>query len=394
MASWRHSRGLRRLDKIAAHFRRCGPHQAGAQGALSAGPMGWRHATAPEQAPPCQARRTRRASARQPARGQTWRSERRSLQFFLIDVEMMACQPTSRIVQATNSVQQFVQRCFLNLESEIAVDLAIDPDWSQWQWMKYFRLWQANRKVFLYPENWIEPELLPVEIKSPFFSELETDLLQNDSTKDNVETAFLSYLNKLDGVARLEIKAMWYDDSKQTLARRRPHLRGGPENLLLPGVRADSPLDARGPRSIRTSPATTSFSRYSTIAFICSGPSSARSLADVMSATVPHFLGASSFRRLVVPAQNTGRFRWPSRSTRTASGHRKTCRTQTQVARSRSHSVGGYQRIDRLPAIRVPIPPPRPILFLRRSTSRTSSSIQNLVCGRKDRQPRDVSEDL
>ena len=60
--------------------------------------------------------------------------------------------------------------------------------------MKYFRLWQANRKVFLYPENWIEPELLPAEIKSPFFAELENDLLQNDVTQDNVETAFLSYL--------------------------------------------------------------------------------------------------------------------------------------------------------------------------------------------------------
>jgi hypothetical protein len=152
-----------------------------------------------------------------PPAGQSWQTSDDLYSYFLIDVEMMACQATSRIVQATNSVQMFVQRCFLNLEDKITVDLDLDPDWSQWQWMKYFRLWQANRKVFLYPENWIEPELLPVEIKSPFFAELENDLLQNDVTQDNVETAFLSYLDKLDGVARLEIKAMWYDDSKQTL---------------------------------------------------------------------------------------------------------------------------------------------------------------------------------
>ena len=152
-----------------------------------------------------------------PPAGQNWQTSDDLYSYFLIDVEMMACQPTSRIVQATNSVQQFVQRCFLNLEPGITVDIDLDQDWSQWQWMKYFRLWQANRKVFLYPENWIEPELLPQEIKSPFFAELESDLLQNDITQDNVETAFLSYLNKLDGVARLEIKAMWYDDSKQTL---------------------------------------------------------------------------------------------------------------------------------------------------------------------------------
>jgi hypothetical protein len=152
-----------------------------------------------------------------PPAGQSWQTSDDLYNYFLIDVEMMACQPTSRIVQATNSVQMFVQRCFLNLENNITVDLTVDPDWSQWQWMKYFRLWQANRKVFLYPENWIEPELLPAEIKSPFFAELENDLLQNDVTQENVETAFLGYLDKLDGVARLEIKAMWYDDSKQTL---------------------------------------------------------------------------------------------------------------------------------------------------------------------------------
>ena len=29
----------------------------------------------------------------------------------------------------------------------------------KWEWSKRYRMWQANRKVFLYPENWIEPEL-------------------------------------------------------------------------------------------------------------------------------------------------------------------------------------------------------------------------------------------
>ena len=30
-----------------------------------------------------------------------------------------------------------------------------------WSWLKRYRAWEANRKVFLYPENWIEPELRP-----------------------------------------------------------------------------------------------------------------------------------------------------------------------------------------------------------------------------------------
>jgi SpoVK/Ycf46/Vps4 family AAA+-type ATPase len=28
-----------------------------------------------------------------------------------------------------------------------------------WGWHKRYRTWDANRKIFLYPENWIEPEL-------------------------------------------------------------------------------------------------------------------------------------------------------------------------------------------------------------------------------------------
>jgi SpoVK/Ycf46/Vps4 family AAA+-type ATPase len=34
-----------------------------------------------------------------------------------------------------------------------------------WKWRKNYRIWDANRRIFLYPENWIEPELrLPVPL--------------------------------------------------------------------------------------------------------------------------------------------------------------------------------------------------------------------------------------
>ena len=29
---------------------------------------------------------------------------------------------------------------------------------ASWQWRTRYRVWEANRKVFLYPENWVEPE--------------------------------------------------------------------------------------------------------------------------------------------------------------------------------------------------------------------------------------------
>jgi hypothetical protein len=37
-----------------------------------------------------------------------------------------------------------------------------------WKWRKNYRVWDANRKVFLYPENWMEPELrLPARFRVP-----------------------------------------------------------------------------------------------------------------------------------------------------------------------------------------------------------------------------------
>jgi peptidoglycan hydrolase-like protein with peptidoglycan-binding domain len=131
---------------------------------------------------------------------------------FLIDVEMSSCQLTSRIKQAIGSVQLFAQRCLMGLEPDVHPS---DPKWTQWNWMKNFRVWEANRKIWLYPENWIEPELR--DDKTPFFKELETELLQSDLDDAAAEHAFLQYLEKLDAVARLEIVGLYEDDENKVL---------------------------------------------------------------------------------------------------------------------------------------------------------------------------------
>ncbi len=132
---------------------------------------------------------------------------------FLIDVEMDACQLTSRIKNATGSIQLFGQRCLLGLErTDIQVD---DEKWLQWRWMKNFRVWEANRKVWLYPENWIEPELR--NNKTPFFKDLEAELLQGEITDAAAEQAVLHYLEKLDQVGRLEICGSYQDDEAKRL---------------------------------------------------------------------------------------------------------------------------------------------------------------------------------
>lgn len=137
--------------------------------------------------------------------------------YFLLDTEMGSLMKTSRIVQATCSIQQFVQRCLLNLESGVVIDENSDGEWKQWEWMRKYRLWEANRKIFLYPENWIEPELR--DDKTPFFKELEEDVNQSDVTEEQVETAFENYLHKLQTVSNLTICGIYREvvDNNQGL---------------------------------------------------------------------------------------------------------------------------------------------------------------------------------
>jgi ABC toxin N-terminal region/Neuraminidase-like domain/Putative peptidoglycan binding domain/Salmonella virulence plasmid 28.1kDa A protein len=130
-------------------------------------------------------------------------------EYFLIDPGMEPVVQTSRIRLAIGSVQLFIQRCLLNLEKQVHPSSIINA--KQWEWIKRYRVWEANRKIFLFPENWLEPEFR--DDKTHLFNELEGALLQGDVSNDLVEDAFLNYLKKLDELARLDIVAMHLEES-------------------------------------------------------------------------------------------------------------------------------------------------------------------------------------
>ncbi len=118
---------------------------------------------------------------------------------YLFDAEMSACMLTSRLKLALSSVQLFVQRCLLNLEDEFVAITAAE----EWEWRKNYRVWEANRKVFLYPENYIKPELRIT--RSEVFDEAQSILLQNEVTNEVGEQSLLRYLEALDEVSNLEV---------------------------------------------------------------------------------------------------------------------------------------------------------------------------------------------
>lgn len=128
-------------------------------------------------------------------------------EYFLIDPDMEPVVQTSRLRLAISSLQTFIQRCFLNLEKQVHPSVLNSQHWA---WMKRYRVWEANRKIFLYPENWLEPEWR--DDKTHLYQEVESSLLQGDVTNQLAEDALYVYLKKLDQLARLEIVTMYAEE--------------------------------------------------------------------------------------------------------------------------------------------------------------------------------------
>lgn len=157
--------------------------------------------------------------------------------YFLIDTELEGCARTSRLVAATMSLQLYVHRILLNLEQDeqepgTTGRIYVRPDdipSDEWDWRKNYRVWEANRKVFLYPENYIEPDLR--DNKTPLFKELESELLQQEINADNVLDAYAKYMRGFDEVAHLKIAGSYHEKDEETET----------DVLHLFGVTADEP---------------------------------------------------------------------------------------------------------------------------------------------------------
>lgn len=152
--------------------------------------------------------------------------------WFLIDTELSGCARTSRVVAGISSLQLYVQRCLMNLEQSAdgRVRVMLDDEAAaQWEWRRNYRVWEANRKVYLWPENYLEPELR--DDKTPLFEELESTLLQQEINAQNVLDAYTRYLRGFEEIATLKISGAYHDYD----------LSSGRDTLHLFGVTSSEP---------------------------------------------------------------------------------------------------------------------------------------------------------
>lgn len=131
--------------------------------------------------------------------------------YFLIDGQVDGCFRTSRVVAACSSLQFYVHRIRMNLEKEpdggVHVLPSLIPD-DEWEWRQHYRVWEANRKIFLWPENYLDPTIR--DDKTPLLEELESELLQQEITDQTVMDAYSNYLKSLEELANLRYAGAYH----------------------------------------------------------------------------------------------------------------------------------------------------------------------------------------
>ena len=128
---------------------------------------------------------------------------------YLIDVDMGAAAP--RPGSARRSPRRS-STCTGTCSTSETVDLPADATRTTsgrgsrtwWAWMRNYRVWEANRKVFLYPENYLRPELRDDQ-DAGVRARWRTTCCRARSPPSPSQAAYKRYLDEYTEVSRLAI---------------------------------------------------------------------------------------------------------------------------------------------------------------------------------------------
>ena len=191
----------------------------------------------------------------------SFRSHLDLYEFFLLDADMGGCFRTSRVVAAISTLQLYAERCRQGLERTRPVThpnvphVTVPPGCiktDHWEWRKNFRVWQANRKVFLYPESYLDPD--PARHQNPAVRGAGGRPASAESHPGFGQRRLPGYLTQFAELAHLRIAGSCYprpETEYLLLLRLHPP---GPSRLLLaiwdgttwaPWRKIDLAIDAR-----------------------------------------------------------------------------------------------------------------------------------------------------
>ncbi len=135
--------------------------------------------------------------------------------YLLVDVELSAKDQISPVAQAIYSMQTYLHRCQLGLEKDGESRLSVNISDNWWPWIQSYPYWKANRKLLIYPENYIQPDLRLQQ--SDEYKDLVKSLNHASMDDDMLDTVFRQYVNKLGILSGLNIAGSYVIDEKNEM---------------------------------------------------------------------------------------------------------------------------------------------------------------------------------
>ncbi|KND55378.1 toxin subunit [Candidatus Paraburkholderia kirkii] len=134
-------------------------------------------------------------------------SRDRLYSWLLIDNQVSAQVKTTRIAEATASVQLYVNRALSGQEegvvSSVKSKAFFSSDWDTYN--KRYSTWAGVSQLVYYPENYVDPTLRIGQ--TGMMDEMLQALSQSQLTSDTVEDAFKTYMTRFEEIANLKLSA-------------------------------------------------------------------------------------------------------------------------------------------------------------------------------------------
>lgn len=130
----------------------------------------------------------------------------------LIDPEITAKVPTTRITEATASVQAYIQRIADGRHPEWSMTEGELKNWNEND--RYYAIWAANQQLRWHPDQYISP--IARLKKTPPFKAFENQLSQARLDKDSISDALSGYLTLFEEVVNLSTIGAYQDGLSST----------------------------------------------------------------------------------------------------------------------------------------------------------------------------------
>lgn len=124
--------------------------------------------------------------------------------YLLIDIEMDDKTQITYIREGINAAQMYLQRCRMGLELGVQ-EMEIEDTW--WPWITSYTQWEANREIFVYPENYLLPSIRHTKTKP--FQNVESGLQQSGISDAYISSLLHQYVDELSAAVEVKIVAAY-----------------------------------------------------------------------------------------------------------------------------------------------------------------------------------------